>query len=293
MRARGGRVPDGIVRPAPLKGAAGFVEVKLLLLIAVAGYLGVAGLVWFAQESLIFFPRPATIDARAPEGWRMETVEFTAADGNRLGGVLLRPPLERAALVIYYGGNAEELTEGADALARDHGARALLLVNYRGYGRSQGRPAEKALVADALELFDWAAKQPGIDPQRIAVHGRSLGSGIAVRVAAARPVRCVVLTSPFASALDVAREIYPWLPVSWLLRHPFDSGAVAPKVTAPLLVIAADEDMIIKPHHSERLASLWGGRVERASLAGFGHNDLHLTPRYAAAIREFLDRELK
>jgi fermentation-respiration switch protein FrsA (DUF1100 family) len=267
-------------------------EVKVLLLVVVAGYLGIAGLAWFAQESLMFFPRAAVAQARAPEGWRAEPVEFTATDGTRLAGVLLRPAGERLPLVIYYGGNAEELTEGAESLARDHGPRALLLVNYRGYGASQGKPSEKALVEDALQLFDWAAKHPGIDAQRIAVHGRSLGSGIAVQVAAARPVRCVILTSPFASALDVAREFYPWLPVALLLRHPFDSAALAPKVTVPLLAFSGEGDTIVRPHHTVRLAKLWAGPVEHVSLAGFGHNDIQLTPRYAGAMQQFLDRHL-
>lgn len=290
MRSRGGCVPHGGIGPAALTRAAGLVEVKLLLLAAIAAYFGIAGLVWFAQDSLIFFPRPANLPARAPEGWRLEQVSLDTADGARLAGVLLRPPVERAPLVIYFGGNAEELTEGAQQLAAEHGERALLLVNYRGYGASQGKPSEKALTADAAHVYDWAMRQPEIDAQRACVHGRSLGSAVAVALAAARPVRCVILTSPFASALQVAGEIYPWLPVGLLLRHPFDSGALAPKISAPLLVIAGDEDTIIRPHHSEKLAGLWGGPVERVRLAGFGHNDIQLSPRYGAAIRGFLDR---
>jgi uncharacterized protein len=269
------------------------VELKLLLLLAVAAYLGVVGLAWFAQERLVFYPRPATAAARAPDGWNLDAVELTTSDGTRVRGLLLRPPVQRAPLVIYFGGNAEEVTEGADTLARDHGARALLLVNYRGYGRSEGRPSEKALLEDALEVYDWAVRQPGIDPQRVAVHGRSLGSGVAVAVAAARPVRCVVLTTPFASALDVAREFYPWLPVGILLRHRFDSAALAPKIEVPLLVLSANEDRIVKPHHATKLASLWRGPVEHEKFAGFGHNDLQLDPRYAAAIQGFLGRHMR
>jgi fermentation-respiration switch protein FrsA (DUF1100 family) len=168
----------------------------------------------------------------------------------------------------------------------------VLLVNYRGYGRSAGRPGEKALVADGIELYDWAARRADIDAQRIAVHGRSLGTGIAVQVAAARPARCVVLTSPYASLVEVASEVYPWLPVALLMRHRFDSAALAPAMRVPALILVGEADDLVPPHHSDKLAAAWGGPVERVSLAGFGHNDVDVNPRYAAAIHAFLDRNL-
>jgi fermentation-respiration switch protein FrsA (DUF1100 family) len=263
---------------------------KAVLLAVVVGYLAIATLVWLVQERLIFMPVGVAAPARAPAGWRLEEVSLAARDGTRLAGVLLLPPTLRPPLVIYYGGNAEEATASASQAQATYGERALLLMNYRGYGESGGRPGEKALIADAVELFDWAAARPDIDRARIALHGRSLGTAIAVAVAAARAAKCVVLTSPFASARDVAAEIYPWLPVSWMLRHPFDSGRLAPGIASPALILAGEDDTIIPKRHSDRLAAAWGGPVERASFAGFGHNDLDLNPRYAQAIREFLDR---
>ena len=263
---------------------------KAVLLAVAVGYAAIALLVWLAQERLIFMPMAVGSPPKAPTGWRLEKVSIPATDGTALAGVLLLPPTARAALVIYYGGNAEEVTASASDVDTEYGARAVLLVNYRGYGESGGKPGEKALVADALHLFDWAAARPDIDSARIALHGRSLGTAVAVPVAAARPAKCVVLTSPFASALDVAREVYPWLPVAWMLRHPFDSGRLAPRIKAPALIVAGEDDTIIPKRHSDRLAAAWGGPLERLSLPGFGHNDLDLNPRYGEAIRAFLDR---
>ena len=257
---------------------------------AVVIYAAIAGVVWLAQDHLIFHPQPAGAKGTAPPGWRGEDVSFTTGDGTRLAGLLLLPPMQRAPLVVYFGGNAEEVTGYAAGVAAIYGQRAVLLVNYRGYGASGGAPSEKALVSDAAELFDWAARRNDVDVGRVAVHGRSLGTGVAVQLAAARPVRCVVLTSPFASALDVARENYPWLPVAAMLRHPFDSASRAPDVKAPLLLLTGSADTVIPPRHSEKLASRWGGPVERVALEGFGHNDLDLSPRYAQSIRAFLDR---
>ena len=100
-----------------------------------------------------------------------------------------------------------------------------------------------------------------------------------------------MLTSPFDSVRDVAAAIYPFLPVRWLVRHPFDSAALAAGIKAPALVVVASADTIIAPAHSERLASRWGGAVERLELQGLGHNDIG-GPAYMGAIRGFLDRHL-
>jgi fermentation-respiration switch protein FrsA (DUF1100 family) len=265
---------------------------KILLLAAAVGYLGVMALVWLAQESLLFYPQPAVPRPAAPPGWRIEDVSIRTRDGKRLAGVLAMPPVARPPLVIFFGGNAQEATAFAPSAAQTYGERAVLLVNYRGYGASEGRAGETALVGDGIELFDWAARRDDLDPARIALHGVSLGTGVAVQVAAARPAKCVVLTSPYASTLDLAREMYPWLPVALLLRHPFDSAARAPALRMPALILMGSADTLIPPRHSERLASLWGGPVERATFEGFGHNDIGVNPRYAGTIREFLDRRL-
>jgi fermentation-respiration switch protein FrsA (DUF1100 family) len=263
---------------------------KTLLLALAVGYLAVALLLWVAQERLMFHTMSSTAPPAAPAGWRVEPVAYTARDGTRLVGILVMPSRERPSLVIYYGGNAEEATAHATGVAAAYGERAALLVNYRGYGASEGRPGEKALVSDALELFDWAAARSDLDDKHIALHGRSLGSGVAVAVAAQRPATCVVLSTPFDSAREVAAKIYPWLPIAWMMRHPFDSTALAPNVRIPALVLIAEADNVIPRRHSERLAQHWGGPVERRYFPGFGHNDLDLHPGYDAAIRDFLQR---
>jgi pimeloyl-ACP methyl ester carboxylesterase len=165
-------------------------------------------------------------------------------------------------------------------------------VNYRGYGRSEGTPTEQALVADALDVFDWATGRRDIDAARIALHGCSLGSGVAVQAAAQRPVKAVILTSPYDSIRDVAKRRFPYMPIAWILRHPFDSLIHAPKLKAPALVLFGTGDTLIFREQSERLAGLWGGSVERVALEGRDHNDVASDPRYFPAISGFLDRHL-
>lgn len=287
MRPRGRRLPHGLVGPPALRR---IVPALLSLLgIAVVAYAAIALLIWAAQERLLFYPQPVIGKPQAPPGWRMEPIEHVTADGTRLAGVLLLPPRERPPLVVYFGGNAEEVTGSAAEAAKEYGERAVLLLNYRGYGASGGKPGESALVSDALEVVDAIARRPDVDGTRIAIHGRSLGSGVAVQVAAARPVRCVVLTSPFSSALSVARDMYWWLPVALLLRHPFDSLARAGSIRVPALFLVGSADALIKPAQSWRLAEAWGGPVERHAFEGFGHNDVHIHPDYDRAVRRFLD----
>jgi len=100
---------------------------------------------------------------------------------------------------------------------------SLALVNYRGYGASEGSPSERALFADALLVLDALRERPDVDPARVALVGRSLGSGVATYVAANRPVAGVALVSPYDSVTALARRQFPWLPIELLLRHPFDS----------------------------------------------------------------------
>ncbi|MBL0142099.1 MAG: alpha/beta hydrolase [Betaproteobacteria bacterium] len=266
---------------------------KALLIAAVLAYAGMATLLWFAQERLLFFPQPPRGTPAGPPGWTLEKISISAADGTPLAGVLLLPPREpasRTPAVLYFGGNAEEVTAYAADAERHYGRRAVLLVNYRGYGDSGGQPGEKALVADALAVHDWAARRADLDSTRLCAHGRSLGSGVAVQLAAARGLHCVLLTSPYDSLVAVGRSHYPWMPVELLLRHRFDSLALASSLKMPVLMAYGAADTTIAPEHSERLAAAWGGPVERLRIEGHGHNDLDLDPRYAPAITAFLDR---
>lgn len=269
----------------------------MILIAAVLAYAGMAAFMWLTQDSQLFFPQPTRGTAVPPAGWSLEKVAIDAADGTRLAGVLVKPPVDPAAarpmaVVIHFGGNAEEVTAYSGEVERQYGRRAVLLVNYRGYGDSGGKPGEKALVADAAALYDWAAKRADLDATRICAHGRSLGTGVAVQLAAARPLKCVLLTSPFESLVAVGKTHFGWLPVDLLLRHRFDSLAHAPGMKIPALVVYGSDDTIIPAEHSERLAAAWGGPVERVRLDGFGHNDIDLNPRYAEAMVAFLDRHL-
>jgi len=271
---------------------------SLAKIAAVVG-IGLPLVVWLAQDALIFYRQPLPESRRSEIARRypaVEEVKLAAADGTRLHGWLVKPQAASPApLVIYFGGNAEEVSWMIDAVGDpvrgETPGVAWLLVNYRGYGLSEGSPSEAALVADALVLYDFAAAHPVVDPQRIVAFGRSLGSGVAVPLAAQRAVRAVVLVAPFDSVVAVAKRYYPYLPVDWMLKHRFDSIALAPALRQPLLCFIAERDEVIPPVHSERLFAAWGGAKRKVALAGAGHNDTDGADGFWPSLRGFLEEQ--
>ena len=237
-------------------------------------------LMYLAQDSLIFYPQPLDEGRRAALAQRpaVESLFIHAADGTRLHAWHVKGD----PLIIYFGGNAEEVSWMIDDAQKRVAGAGWLLVDYRGYGSSEGSPSEKALVADALQWFDH------FKSQNTYVFGRSLGSGVAVQLAAQRPVAGLVLVAPFDSLVSVGKRHYPFLPVDWMLKHRFDSVALAPKMKAPLLCIVASHDEIVPPEHAQRLYDAWGGPKQWVGLQGAGHNSTDGAIDYWPSIVRFL-----
>ena len=264
--------------------------------IAAAVGIGLPLVVYLAQDSLIFYRQPLSDARRTEIKHRFPAVSelvVQSQDGTKLHGWLVKPQgIEHAALMIYFGGNAEEASHMLEAIGDpvrgDTPGVAWLVFNYRGYGASEGAPSQAGLVADALAIYDHASQLPGIDPQRIFVFGRSLGSGVAVQLAAHRPVHGVILVSPYDSLAAVAKRYYWYLPVDWMLKHRFDSIGVAPQMKPPLLCFIAERDDVIPPEHAERLFDAWAGPKRRVLLGGAGHNTTDSATGFWSAVREFL-----
>jgi uncharacterized protein len=243
-------------------------SVAVVLAVVVVGF---PLLMYLMQDRLLFFPQPLAESRRVEIGERFAQVRevFIDAGGKRLHAwhVRGRPG---GPLVIYFGGNAEEVSWiVGDAAVRAPGA-SWLLTSYRGYGLSEGAPSEAAISADALRWHDYATKELGA--KKIVAFGRSLGSGAAVFLASERTLAGVILVTPFDSLVEVAKRHYPYLPVSWMLRHRFDSAALAPAIPTPLLCIAAMRDAVIPATHARKLYDAWDGPKRWVGLEGAGHN---------------------
>jgi pimeloyl-ACP methyl ester carboxylesterase len=236
-------------------------------------YVGLCAALFFFQRSLIYFPQP-----RSP-GSNVATIALQA-DGHEVL-VTTRAHAGPDALV-YFGGNAEDVSWNLPDLSRAFPEHAIYLMHYRGYGGSGGAPSEAALFADALALFDRVHAQ---HPNVVAI-GRSLGTGVAVHLASVRPVQRLVLVTPYDSLADIAAGRFPMFPVRWMLRDRFESRTYAAKVSAPTLLIGAEHDEVVPLRSAELLVTRFRPGVARlVVLPGTGHNTVSDHPRYLPLLR--------
>lgn len=258
-----------------------------IALFATLGFCSVILLAYLFQGRMIFIQQK-TMSPEAQNFKAYEVVfEHKAA---RLHGWLVSLPTAEKddPLVIYYGGNAEELSGNLTDFC-NNGIKKFLMVNYRGYGKSTGVPSEELLIADALFIFDQMLHDQRFLFENIVLMGRSLGTGVAVQVAGLRKVAGVVLITPFDSLVNTAKFHYPFLPVNLLLKHRFDSVAMAPKINVPMLALIAERDQIIPNKSSQNLVKKWGGPLKSVLIEDAGHNDIHLHPQYWRALNSFLN----
>jgi alpha-beta hydrolase superfamily lysophospholipase len=251
----------------------------LLTLLAAAGlaYVSLCAWLFATQRSQIYFRTPESNAAGAAALWLDN-------DGLRLKVWAVERPGPRA--VVYFGGNAEDVAMSLPELEMTSPGWSLYLMNYRGYGGSEGAPTEAGLYADALALFDFVqARHP-----RVAVMGRSLGSAVAVHVASEREVDRLILITPFDSFVSVGKAHLPFFPIRWLLRDRHDAASRAGRVRAPVLAVIAGEDEIIPRASAEALVSAFApGLVRTVLLPGALHNTVSVARGYLTAIRSFME----
>lgn len=250
---------------------------------------------YFFQERLIFLPSPVSpgrLKAIAVGSADVEEINIKTPDGVNLHGWFVKnPDIEISPLLIYFGGNAEEVS-GFLYDAPMYRGWSVLAVNYRGYGLSEGIPTEENLFNDALTVYDYITRREDIDKMKIVGMGRSLGTAVAVHLASKRPVKGLILVSPFDSMTRVAKDVYPYLPVSLILRHPFDTLSLAPSINVPMLALAATGDRVVRPRRSRRLAEAWGGGYNLQMIEGKGHETIESDGMYWKSIGDFLDSSL-
>jgi uncharacterized protein len=215
----------------------------------------------------------------------IRATDFTLPVGGvAVSGWVVNPGRSRA--LVYFGGNGEGLGWLRPELERRFPDHTSYLVAYRGYGASEGRPSQRALTSDALTLVDEAARLHPDAP--VDVVGRSLGSGVAIQVAARRPIERLVLVTPFDSLAAAAGDLFPRLPVQRLIADRWDSAAIARDVTAEILVLRAGQDEVVRPPRTEALLAVLPPSTQVVDLPDADHSNLSEDPAYWTAIQGFL-----
>lgn len=269
-------VSEQIEAESPISRGSGRLRAAWRLIrIVLLAYIGIIIVLMFMERSLIFFPvvYPGGYwDERPVEA---EDVHFTAADGTRLHGwyAAREDPL---AVVLFAHGNAGNITHRADVLQRLHHDLhcTVLLFDYRGYGKSEGVPDEAGVLQDGLAARDLLAHRAGVDVADLVLMGRSLGTGVAVDLAARDGARALVLYSAFPSMPDVAAYHYPWLPVRWVMRTRLDNIRKIKNYHGPLLQAHAEQDEVITAELGRQLFQAAPMKQKQwFTLGASSHND--------------------
>ena len=243
---------------------------KWTFIIAAAGYLVLGALVYLAQRSLMYFPDRARTSPGAAGFAQAQDVTLDTADGENVIAWHV-PPHEGKPVILYFHGNGGALNLRVDRfrkiVAQGFG---LVALSYRGYGGSSGKPSEQGLIEDARAAYAFAAERYA----RIAVWGESLGTGVAVAIAAEKPVTHVILDAPFTSTVDVAAALYWFLPVRFLMKDQFRSDERIKRVTAPVLILHGEADTVIPIAYGERLLAMIPGKKQMVRFKDGYHVDL-------------------
>ncbi len=256
----------------------------VILIIVLLVYISLSALLYFYQNKLLYIQKQQTFVIHE------QAVEIQS-NGHTLRGWVLNPAAEHA--VIYLGGNAEQVEENIPLYKQSlEATHAVYLVNYRGYGQSDGTPDEAALYADALTLYDNIKSKY----KSISVIGRSLGSGVATYLAARRPVDKLALITPYDSIENVARSKYWMFPVKWLLQDKFYSWRNVSDIQAETLILIASEDYIVPHARTEALIKHFEDKaktVEQITIPGSDHINIVELPESIKKIRTFFNSPME
>lgn len=250
-------------------------------------YIGVLLVLMFFENLLVYRPMLAA------QGWEpappgVVDIPLTADDGTALHAWWTTYPGATSAL-LYLHGNAGNLSHRGSMLVklRDSQKCNVLIVDYPGYGKSGGRASEAGCYAAAQAAYDWLVDDRKTDPKQIILFGKSLGGGVAVELASRVEHRALVLVKTFSSMPAVGSNLYPWLPVRWIMRNRFDSLERINLCRSPIFVAGAEADQLVPFAHAQCLYEACAGPRAFFRIPG-GHNDA-LPEEFFKELKTFLD----
>jgi hypothetical protein len=248
---------------------------------------------WFENANLYFPIRSVDVTPHGL-GLAFDEAAFVAADGVQLQGWYVPAAEADAPVVLFFNGNGGNIGHRLEKLAVLHQlGLSVLLFDYRGYGASSGRPSEKGLYADGEAAYRYLRDVRKVPRERIIAHGESLGGAVAIELASRLPVGAVIFESSFTSVADMARRMFPFLPVGLLVRQRYDSLSRIARVKAPVLVMHSPQDDIV-PYEQGRLLFEAAPQPKAFAELRGDHNNgfLESGAAYSEAIRDFLARHI-
>lgn len=262
----------------------------------IAAYSAVVFFIWLSQDRLIYFPHIGGVVTTTPARVKLafDDVRITTADGETLAAWWV-PAAPARGVVLLFHGNAGSIADRIDYLPHFNAmGHAVLLVDYRGYGASTGKPSEAGTYTDAQAAWHWLTTERGFKPVDITVVGESLGGAVAAELAARMQPRALVLISAFTSVPDLGSEIYPWLPVRLISRYRYDTLQNLRQFRGPVLIAHSRDDEIVPFAHGERLHAAAAGATPLLEMRG-GHNEVFLfgRPEWGQAVTGFLQHAAK
>jgi hypothetical protein len=263
---------------------------KLLLILA-SGYALIVVVIYLMQGRMLYLPdQPGRelVATPADAGMTYEDVSIETADGVKLHGWFVPGPSSR--VLLFFHGNAGNISHRLESIRQFHQlGLSVLIIDYRGYGQSKGRAGENGLYLDAEAAWRYVTRTRGVVPNNVVLFGRSLGASVAAWLAARHEPLALIVESSFTSVPDIAREIYPWLPVRWLSRLRHATVDYVRDVRCPVLVIHSRDDEIIPFHHGEAILAAAPEPRSFLQLSG-SHNEAFLQDEhsYLEGLSKFL-----
>lgn len=261
-----------------------------LLGVTVIASLGYALMMYSIQASLIYYPTRQLEATPVAIGLDYQDVDLITSDGVAIHGWYL-PRTNARATLLFLHGNGGNISDRLETLRLFHRlGLAVLIIDYRGYGRSDGEPSEQGTYLDAEAAWQWLVEQQRLAPEQIVIFGRSLGGAVAAWLAQQHPAGALLLESTFTSLPDIGSELYPFLPVRWLSRFQYATIQRLPSIHSPLWVGHSPDDELVRYHHGQRLFTAGNEPKQFFRMSG-GHNDGFLVS--GAAYRQSLDDFLR